>query len=76
MTSMGSSILLSVITNGVASRPRLGELPPHATVGMFELPMTALGLPQKVEAQLFQSADEFARFDVRQIGVAHTVTST
>lgn len=47
-----------------------------AAVGMFELPMTSLGLPQKLEAQFFQGADEFARFDVRQIGVAHTVTST
>ena len=45
-------------------------------IRMSELPMAPLGLPQQQEAHLFQGADEFARLDVRQVSVAHTVTST
>ncbi len=45
-------------------------------VGMFKLPMTPLGLRQKLEAQFFQSTDQFTRFDVRQVGVTQIVTST
>ncbi len=36
-----------------------------ATVGMFELPMAAVGLSQKLEAHLFQGTNQDARFDVR-----------
>ena len=47
-----------------------------AAIGMFELPVASLGLAEKLEAHLFQGANKFAGLDVRQVGGAHTLTST
>ena len=47
-----------------------------AAIRMFKLPMASPGLSQQPEPHFFQGANEFARLDVRQVGAAHTVTST
>lgn len=47
-----------------------------ATIGVLELPMTPLRLAEKLEAHLFQGADQFSRLDVWQVVGTHTLTST